>query len=69
MATYDYKCDECSSIYEIVHGMNEEPEPVCATCGAGTMHKHLTAEGCNIAKCGDGKDLTTWEEIKYRRSG
>ena len=67
MATYDYKCDECSSVYEVKHGMNESPELTCETCGKGKMHKHLTAASCNINKYGDGENMTHWEEVKYRK--
>ena len=65
--TYDYKCDECSSIYEVKHGMNESPDLTCETCGHGKMHKHFGGDSGHIQKYGDGKTMTHWEEVKYRK--
>lgn len=65
MATYDYKCSNCESTVEVVHGMNEKPEVLCP-CGE-LMDKYITLASCNIQKYGDGKTMTHWEEVKLRK--
>lgn len=66
MATYDYKCEDCDTIREVGHSMMEQPLVHCRKC-LGVMHKHFTADSCNIQKHGDGKTMTHWEEVKYRK--
>ena len=32
MARYDYKCNDCELVQEVVHGMTENPEVKCPEC-------------------------------------
>lgn len=32
MARYDYKCQSCSHIFEVVHSINEDPKVKCEKC-------------------------------------
>ena len=41
MPTYQYRCSHCQASQSIVHGMLEEPCPVCEHCG-GFMDKVIT---------------------------
>ena len=33
MPTYDYKCRTCGHVFELFHGMSEDPAPHCPKCG------------------------------------
>lgn len=32
MAQYEYKCKECSEIFQVEHGISEEPKQECPKC-------------------------------------
>ncbi|HDP69956.1 MAG TPA: hypothetical protein ENN38_03985 [Actinobacteria bacterium] len=36
MPTYEYRCVECESNFEVHHGINEEPGIRCEFCGGRT---------------------------------
>jgi len=33
MPTYEYRCRSCGHVFEVSHGMRENPSPRCPTCG------------------------------------
>ena len=41
MPTYDYKCTGCGHVFELSHGMSEDPAPRCPECG-GPCEKLIT---------------------------
>ena len=66
MATYDYKCSQCSTIKEVVHGMNESPEILC---GCGIRMERIIS-GVSFVLKGDGwtgKNIKAKNEKMRRR--
>ncbi len=39
MPTYEYKCKDCESIQERIHGMKEKPTVACKSCGCEDTRK------------------------------
>lgn len=33
MPTYEYRCESCAHVFELLHGMTEDPAPECPECG------------------------------------
>lgn len=44
MPTYDYRCRECGTTLEVIHGMTEDGPSVCEVCG-GPMRRVLFPTG------------------------
>ena len=42
MPSYDYKCNPCSIVREVKHGVNETPIVYCDNCGK-PMEKMISA--------------------------
>lgn len=36
MARYDYKCEKCDLVFEVVHSINEDPIIKCEKCSSKT---------------------------------
>lgn len=53
MPTYDYRCKDCGSEFEVFHGMNEKPEVVCASC-EGKHTEKMISSGAGIIFKGSG---------------
>ena len=34
MARYDYECEQCHAVTEVMHGMQESPKVLCEDCGS-----------------------------------
>lgn len=46
MPLYEYQCDTCDSIKEVLHKVLEDIEVSCDHCGSETaMHKIISASG------------------------
>lgn len=44
MPTYDYRCNECGSTYDVFHKVREiEEDVVCPTCGSAKHTRLLSA--------------------------
>lgn len=43
MAFYDYSCRKCDFVFELMHGFNEKPKPVCPKCGSKDTFKNISA--------------------------
>jgi len=39
MPTYDYKCPSCDNSFEKFHGISENPEVLCTSCGVVTVRQ------------------------------
>jgi len=63
MPTYEYKCDDCSHVFEAFHGMTEDPLEECPKCGEKALRR-LIGGGAGIIFKGSG----FWE-TDYNRSG
>jgi putative FmdB family regulatory protein len=79
MAIYDYECNTCKQVTEIVHGMSETPELECS-CGSSDIVKvilqapgvvvppNMQAVGSKCAYYGI-KNLATGEGINKLQKG
>ena len=38
---YDYKCNECDHVYELFHGMSDDPEFECPKCKSKEATKQI----------------------------
>lgn len=41
MAIYDYHCDDCGKVIEVVHGMNDKPNLICPKCQSRNLSKQM----------------------------
>lgn len=62
MPTYEYKCEDCSHVFEAFHGMTEDPLEECPKCGEKALRR-LIGGGAGIIFKGSG----FWE-TDYNRS-
>jgi len=53
MPTYDYRCQECGSVFEKFHGMNETPTVVCPSCSSANTGKQVSL-GAGVVFKGSG---------------
>ncbi len=53
MPTYEYECNNCGTISEIFHGINEVINPVCETCAKQDMRR-LISGGIGVHFKGSG---------------
>lgn len=73
MATYLYRCPDCTQTREFYHGMNESPTYYCEWCYTRMpniphppMVRVINAEYSGMTrKTCDGK-LSDWEDTKFR---
>jgi len=42
MPLYEYQCQKCGSLFEIIHKVDDPPPKACAKCG-GLLNKRLSA--------------------------
>ena len=49
MPTYQYKCEPCKVIYNVHHGMNEQPEIRCPECQRLT-ERMISAPNLNLGR-------------------
>ena len=39
MPTYDYKCTRCNKIFEVFHGITENPDVLCPECSGVSVRQ------------------------------
>jgi len=61
MPTYDYKCDACDLIVEIVHSMSDESERPCEKC---SKPMHIVIGNTGVVYNGSG-----WAKTDRRGNG
>ena len=61
MPTYDYRCVECGTTYEVFHKVREvEEDVVCTSCGSMKHQRLISAPRVSMGSapdappCGDG---------------
>lgn len=59
MPTYDYKCENCGSTFEIFQSIKDEPLKLCSHCGHETLVKIISTPAGLIFK-GSGFYLTDY---------
>lgn len=53
MPFYDYKCRDCSKVFEIEKGMNENYLPECPVCGSANTSRIFSRIGRMAGKSAD----------------
>ena len=48
MPFYDYACKKCDHVFEVMHGFNDKPHPVCPKCQHPETAKQISACGIII---------------------
>lgn len=61
MPTYDYKCESCGKVFEVFHGMTEEPKVVCESCNSEDTKKQISS-GAGIIYKGSGFYTTDYKK-------
>ena len=56
MPTYDYRCESCGHVFELSHGMTENPAPECPDCGGKC--RRLISGGAALILKGNGFHAT-----------
>ena len=60
MPTYEYTCKECQAIFDIFHGMTEQPQVMCPKCGSRSTARLLTG-GAGLIFKGSGFYITDYK--------
>jgi putative FmdB family regulatory protein len=55
MPTYDYSCDTCNDVVEVLRGVNDTDDVSCATCGGTRKKKFTSPPVMFVDKNGAGK--------------
>ncbi len=57
MPTYNYRCNECNTKYEIFHKVKENPDDViCPSCKSKSSTKLITAANIGVTRQHSHKD-------------
>jgi putative FmdB family regulatory protein len=49
MPTYEYRCEECSSQYEVFHKVREvENDVICPACGSSSHRRLMSLTGMSM---------------------
>ncbi len=49
MPAFDYRCDDCGSVYEVFHKVREKTEDVvCPSCGSTHARKQMSAPAVSM---------------------
>jgi putative FmdB family regulatory protein len=65
MPTYEYKCSECSHVFEIFQVITDEPVKVCPKCG-GEVNR-LIGAGAGLLFKGKGFYITDYRSESYKK--
>lgn len=58
MPIYEYKCDDCGTVSEIlVKNTSKQSEVVCPQCQSGNLDKLISAPGAVMSKGGQLADM------------
>ena len=74
MPIYEYKCEKCGFVKEIIHKISENPEVSCPEC-CGTMSKlispaafHLKGSGWYVTDYKNNNKSSSQKENKKKKS-
>jgi putative FmdB family regulatory protein len=68
MPTYDYECEKCGSVHEVMHGMSESPQVSCLECGTACHKKFSPNFGGFFFKGGTPSTHYREKQNKKKRS-
>ena len=60
MPTYDYRCKGCGHVFELFHGMSEDPAPECPECGQAC--ERVISGGAGLIFRGNGFYATDYRD-------
>jgi putative FmdB family regulatory protein len=66
MPLYEYKCQKCASVFEVIQKVSDSPLAECPACG-GRLKKVLTAPAIQFK--GSGFYITDYAKKKKPESG
>lgn len=52
MPIYEYSCQNCHKHFEILQGINDEPEKICEACHKPALVKQISAAGFQLKGSG-----------------
>lgn len=61
MPLYEYKCDDCEDVFEVIQKFSDAPLTACGKCG-GTVRRLISAPAIQFKGTG-------WYVTDYARSG
>ena len=67
MPTYEYKCKNCGSSFEVFQGMNDLPLKTCSSCHTDSL-KRLIGKGAGILFKGSGFYETDYRSDSYKKA-
>lgn len=62
MPLYEYQCDNCHEVFEVIEKFSDEPLKVHAKCGGGPVHRLLSAPALQFKGSG-------WYVTDYAKGG
>lgn len=62
MPTYEYRCEACEHVFEVFHGINENPEIVCPVCEKTDQVERLISAGAGLIFKGSGFYITDYKK-------
>jgi len=62
MPIYEYQCQECGELSEILQKLSDAPATTCPACGAEALTKQVSAAGFRLAGGG-------WYETDFKKDG
>lgn len=67
MPTYEYKCKNCGSTFEVFQGMNDLLLKTCSSCHTDSL-KRLIGTGAGILFKGSGFYQTDYRSDSYKKA-
>ena len=52
MPIYEYRCDECDSVFEVIQKFSDEPLKTCEKCGATNLIKLVSSSAFHLKGSG-----------------
>jgi len=52
MPIYEYRCDECDSVFEVIQKFSDEPLKTCEKCGATNLKKLVSSSAFHLKGSG-----------------
>jgi putative FmdB family regulatory protein len=60
MPLYDYRCDDCGAVFEVIEGRSDEHTAPCHRCDGGNIERVEVQKGSTFHLKGSG-----WERDNY----
>ncbi len=67
MPIYEYECEDCGTVFEVMQRITADPVEACESCGGGPVHK-LISQSTFILK-GSGWYVTDYGKGNDKKNG